>query len=113
MSNRDDNRRRQIDPRAGSRSAKTDNGHLTLVDSPALRDARVCDCEQIIAEDGGPDQFIAGLLHRSFVLVHSATSAIGATAQGFLSAILNTYTRLDEFSPQASEAQDDSQPDSD
>jgi hypothetical protein len=53
--------------------------------------------QRIIEEDNGSDQLMTGLLNVSLVMVYSAASALGVTAEGFLSGMLNIYTKPDEF----------------
>jgi hypothetical protein len=55
--------------------------------------------EEIIKADGSADQLIAGLLNTSIVLLHSAASAVGASARGFLAGMLNVYPDFDDQQP--------------
>lgn len=50
--------------------------------------------DAMVREDGDVRTLVAGLVNVSVVLLHAAASAIGASARGFLSGMLNVYSQF-------------------
>jgi hypothetical protein len=51
--------------------------------------------DAMIREDGDVRVLVIGLVNVSVTLLHAASAAIGASARGFLSGMLNVYSQFD------------------
>jgi hypothetical protein len=62
--------------------------------------------EEMVREDGDVRILVTGLVNTSITLLHAASAAIGATARGFLSGMLNIYPHFDnDETPERTESE--------